>query len=134
MGSWLRGIEAWMDNHFLQLMASMAARVGPELLTRPLAIAVFVVASSAANSVERRAEEFRAYGVRSTSGFLSSSLPLLAFRSLSRLRGIEAWMGNPFLQLIARMAARVGPELLTRPPRHCSFRGSQLGRKLSGES
>merc|ERR1719291_295410 len=65
---------------------------------------------------QRRAEEFRAYGVRSTSGFLSSSLPLLAFRSLSRLRGIEAWMGNPFLQLIARMAARVGPELLTRPP------------------
>merc|ERR1712113_1191485 len=66
---------------------------------------------------QSRAEEFRARGVRSTSGFsLSSSLPPLALRSLSRLRGVEAWTGNPFLQLIASMAASVGHELLTRPP------------------
>merc|ERR1712037_259462 len=71
-------------------------------------------------------KETPSQGIQSLKGpldlwhFLSSSLPLLALRSLSRLRSIEARMGNVFVQLSASMAARVCTELLTRPPRHGS--------------
>merc|ERR1711920_944230 len=66
--------------------------------------------------------------------FLYSSLPLLAFRSLRAGSVPSEHRCVAFLlQYRAIMAARVCPELLTRPPRHGINRGTQVGRILSGE-